>query len=63
MMVPLQAECWLAQAAQSRKNWLEIRRTKLLLDDLEDLLVIELGRDTLHRSQGLASITLCDTLR
>lgn len=34
--------------------------SELLLDDLEDLLVVKLGRDTLDRSQGLASIALCD---
>jgi hypothetical protein len=31
---------------------------ELLLDDLEDLLQIELGRNTLDGSQGLASIAL-----
>ena len=38
------------------------RHTKLLLDDLENLLVVELGGDTLDRGQGLASITLCGIL-
>lgn len=33
--------------------------SKLLLDDLEDLLVVKLGRNTLDRGQGLAAITLC----
>jgi len=33
--------------------------TEFLLDDLENLLVVELGGYTLDRSQGLASITLC----
>lgn len=37
-----------------------MKRTKFLLDDLENLLVIKLARDTLNRGQGLASITLCD---
>jgi hypothetical protein len=35
--------------------------TKLLLDDLENLLVIELRRNALHRGQGLTSITFCAT--
>lgn len=39
------------------------RHTEFLLDDLEDLLVVELGGNTLHRGQGLASITLCSTFR
>lgn len=37
-----------------------LKRTKGLLDDLENLLVIKLGRDTLHGGQGLASIALCN---
>lgn len=37
-----------------------MKRTKFLLDDLENLLVIKLARDTLNSGQGLASITLCD---
>jgi hypothetical protein len=32
---------------------------KLLLDDLEDFLEIELGRDALDGGQGLATIALC----
>jgi hypothetical protein len=39
----------------------EMPHTELLLDDLEDLLVIELRRNALHRGQGLTSITLCGT--
>ena len=35
-------------------------RTKFLLDDLENLLVVKLARDALYSGQGLASITLCD---
>lgn len=36
------------------------KHTELLLDDLEDLLEIELFRDTLHGGQGFAPITLCN---
>jgi hypothetical protein len=39
----------------------EMPHTELLLDDLEDLLVIELRRNALHRGQGLTSITFCAT--
>ena len=35
--------------------------SKLLLDDFEDLLVVELARDTLNSGQSLASITLLNT--
>ena len=34
------------------------KHTELLLDDLEDLLLVELLRQTLHRGQGLSSIPL-----
>ena len=36
------------------------KHTELLLDDLEDLLLVELLRQTLHRGQGLSSIPLLD---
>ena len=35
---------------------------KFLLDYLENLLLIELGRETLNRGQSLATIALCDTV-
>lgn len=35
--------------------------TKLLLDDLENLLLVKLLRETLDGGQGLASISLCCT--
>lgn len=38
------------------------QHTELLLNDLENLLVIELRRNALHRGQGLTSITLCGTV-
>ena len=59
MMVPLQAEWRLAYSHPNRRA---AKHTELLLDDLENLLVVELGRDTLNGGQGLTSITLCDTL-
>lgn len=45
---------WSLQQWQRRQ-----KHTELFLDDLEDLLVIKLAGYALHRSQGLASITLC----
>ena len=36
------------------------RRTKLLLDDLQDLALIEFLGQALHGSQGLTSISLCN---
>lgn len=38
------------------------RLTKLLLYDFEDFLLIELLRETLNSSQGLATITFCTAL-
>jgi hypothetical protein len=37
-----------------------VRRTELLLDDLENLLLIEFLRKTLNGGQGFTSITLCE---
>jgi len=61
-MVPLQAVPWLAVEPSSHLGGPR-KHTEFLLDDLEDLLVIELGGYALHRSQGLASITLCSISR
>lgn len=35
-----------------------LQRTKFLLDDLENLLLVKLLRETLHSGQSLTSITL-----
>ena len=35
------------------------KRTELLLDDLKNLLVVELLRQTLNSGQGFTSISLC----
>lgn len=36
-----------------------VQHTKLLLDDLEDLLLVKLLRQTLHGGQSLSTIALC----
>lgn len=55
-MVPLQAN------HVSQASWLDRgiweKHTKLLLDHFQDLLLIELLRETLNGGQGLSAITL-----
>jgi len=67
-IVPLQARRTGGQD-QARRRFLDLkergraivrgkRYTKLLLDHLQDLLLVEFLRQALHRRQGLATITL-----
>lgn len=60
MMVPLQAsasQC--AILSQGRGLDAVWERTEFLLDNLKNLLVVELARNSLDRGQGLTSIALC----
>lgn len=54
-MVPLQAGRVSIAVGRGCRH----AHTELLLDDLQDLLLIELLRQTLHRGQGLTTIALC----
>jgi hypothetical protein len=58
-MVPLQATQYHQQSSIEPFNFQESKRTELLLDHLENLLLVKLLRKTLDSGQSLASITLC----
>jgi hypothetical protein len=57
-MVPLQADVIISSGRDRRKHGRR-EHTELLLDDFQNLLVVELRRNTLDRSQGFTSIALC----
>lgn len=57
-MVPLQAKCGLATVDMTKRGDGD-EHTKLLLDDLENLLLVELLRKTLNSGQSLTTIALC----
>lgn len=57
-MVPLQAKCGLATVYMAIRGDGD-EHTKLLLDDLENLLLVELLRKTLNSGQSLTTIALC----
>ena len=60
-MVPLQAADEVSTMAHG--GWMERERehTKLLLDDLENLLLVKFLWKTLDSGQSLTSITLCES--